>query len=460
MLPAPNQSGTTTITLTVTDADGATAGSHFLLAINSPNRPPTLNAMSNVTISEDAPVQTANLTGITAGAPNENQFLTVTAASSNPALIPNPAVNYTSPNSTGTLSFKPAPDAHGEAIISVTVRDNGGTANGGIDAVTKTFLVTVTPVNDAPTLALINDVSINEDFGERAIGAPGINLAGISAGGGENQTLTVNAVSNNPFLLPNPIVSYASPSDTGILTFASLSNVPGSALITVVVTDDGGVANGGVNAVTNTFVLTVRPVNDAPSFTRGDDQVVAENSEAHSVVNWATNISAGPSDEANQTLVFQVTNDNNALFSAQPAISPNGTLTFTPASHAHGVAEVTVTLKDNGSTANGGVDTSAPQVFKITVTGNTPPTVNLTRPAFNASFTAPANIVLEATATDIDGTVSKVEFFQGTTKLGEDTSAPYQWTWSNVAAGSYALTSHGRRIIPGRARRPRQSISR
>ncbi|WP_423736045.1 discoidin domain-containing protein [Chitinophaga caseinilytica] len=75
------------------------------------------------------------------------------------------------------------------------------------------------------------------------------------------------------------------------------------------------------------------------------------------------------------------------------------------------------------------------------VGSNTPPTVSLTSPAANATFTAPASITVSANAADSDGTVSKVEFFQGATKIGEDASSPYSITWSNVAAGSYAITA-------------------
>src|SRR5439155_16553303 len=71
--------------------------------------------------------------------------------------------------------------------------------------------------------------------------------------------------------------------------------------------------------------------------------------------------------EASQTLTFQVSNDNTSLFSVPPAISAEGTLTYTPAANANGSATVTAVLKDNGGTANGGVDTSAAQTFKITV---------------------------------------------------------------------------------------------
>jgi hypothetical protein len=77
----------------------------------------------------------------------------------------------------------------------------------------------------------------------------------------------------------------------------------------------------------------------------------------------------------------------------------------------------------------------------VDVHGNSPPTVTLTQPADGASFTAPATIGLSATASDTDGTVTKVEFFNGVTKLGEDTTAPFGFTWSGVGAGSYTLTA-------------------
>jgi len=48
---------------------------------------------------------------------------------------------------------------------------------------------------------------------------------------------------------------------------------------------------------------------------------------------------------------------------------------------------------------------------------------------------------LQATAADADGTVTRVEFFNGTTKLGEDTTAPYTIQWNVGAAGTYTLTA-------------------
>jgi hypothetical protein len=67
-------------------------------------------------------------------------------------------------------------------------------------------------------------------------------------------------------------------------------------------------------------------------------------------------------------LTFQVTgNTNPSLFSAGPAISSTGTLIYTPAANAGGTATITINLRDNGGTANGGVDTSPSQSFSITV---------------------------------------------------------------------------------------------
>ncbi|TAK97110.1 MAG: hypothetical protein EPO07_13880, partial [Verrucomicrobia bacterium] len=70
-----------------------------------------------------------------------------------------------------------------------------------------------------------------------------------------------------------------------------------------------------------------------------------------------------------------------------------------------------------------------------------PPTVSLTTPANGATYAAPATITLTATAADSDGTVTNVDFYQGTTRLGNKTSVPYTLTWNNVSGGTYSLTA-------------------
>jgi hypothetical protein len=72
---------------------------------------------------------------------------------------------------------------------------------------------------------------------------------------------------------------------------------------------------------------------------------------------------------------------------------------------------------------------------------NINPTVSITSPVNNTEIDAPASITINATAADADGTVTKVEFYQGTTLLGTDLTSPYSFTWSNVAIGNYALNA-------------------
>ena len=85
-------------------------------------------------------------------------------------------------------------------------------------------------------------------------------------------------------------------------------------------------------------------------------------------------------------------------------------------------------------------------VFSFTTAGGSPPpnaapTVSLTGPANGSTFTAPATIAIAASAADGDGTVARVEFYSGGALLGSDATSPYQFSWTNVAAGSYTLTA-------------------
>jgi hypothetical protein len=72
---------------------------------------------------------------------------------------------------------------------------------------------------------------------------------------------------------------------------------------------------------------------------------------------------------------------------------------------------------------------------------NNPPTVFIDSPASGQTFPSPASILINANAMDSDGRIAKVEFYNGSLKLGEDVSFPYSLTWDNVAAGSYAISA-------------------
>src|SRR5262249_35373324 len=98
---------------------------------------------------------------------------------------------------------------------------------------------------------------------------------------------------------------------------------------------------------------------------KGPDVTVLEDSGPQTFAGWASGISAGPEDEADQSVRFMVRNDNRGLFLVQPMVAPDGTLTFTPAANPNGTATVTIQLSDTGGTAFGGVDLSATASFTI-----------------------------------------------------------------------------------------------
>jgi uncharacterized repeat protein (TIGR01451 family) len=419
--PVSGQSGSALITVIVKDNGGTTNSgvdsltNTFTVTVQSVNDSPTLNTLTNLTILEEAPTQTVNLSGISAGPVNENgQVLTVTATSDNPTLIPNPTVNYSSPAATGTISFAPLTNQFGSALISVTVSDDGGTSNGGIDSVTRTFTVTVTNVNDPPTLNAPTNFTIIEDAGFQTV-----NLNGISAGPtNENtQTITITATSGNTSLIPNPTVNYTSPNPTGALTFTPATGLSGTALITVVVKDNGGTNNSGRDSLTNTFTVTVQSANDPPTLNSLTDRTILEDAATQTVN--LSGISPGPANESGQVLTVTATSDNPTLI-PNPIVnytSPaaTGTINFAPLTNLFGSALITVIVRDDGGTNNGGSD-SVTNTFTVTVTAvNDPPsldpignvildvnpglqTVNLSGIGFGPANEGPQTITLTATS--------------------------------------------------------------
>jgi hypothetical protein len=359
--PNLNYNGGDSFVFRANDGNGGTDDAVATITIAPVNDSPSFLAGPTVSVLEDSGAQTYPnwATAISPGPADESgQTVTFTVTNDNPSLFSvQPALA-----SNGTLTFTPAANAYGSATITVVAQDNGGTANGGDDTSNpQTSSINITPVNDEPSFVNGPSQTVNEDAGAQSVA----NWAtAISAGPNESgQTLTFTVTSNNPSLFSaGPAVSAS-----GTLTYTPAANANGSATVSVYLQDNGGTANGGDDtSPTQTFTITVNPVNDEPFFTSGGDVSVLEDSGAYSAA-WATSISAGPADESGQTFSFAASNNNNALFAVQPSVASNGTLTFTPAANASGIATVTVTLSDSGGTANGGDDTSPSQTFTITV---------------------------------------------------------------------------------------------
>ena len=301
------------------------------------NRPPTLNPLAAVTINEGAGPQTVNLSGISSGATNEAQTLSITASSSNPALIPTPTVNYTSPNSTGSISFNPVAFAFGSATVTVTVNDGGASNN----VVSRSFVVTV---NSGQPGAHPECPGQRDDQrrGRAANGEPVGHQFGRHERGANPR---ITASSSNPALIPTPTVNYTSPNSTGSISFNPVAFAFGSATVTVTV-NDGGASN---NVVSRSFVVTVNPVNQAPTLNALANVTINEGAGLQTVN--LSGISSGATNEA-QTLSVTASSSNPALIPT-PTVnytSPNstGSISFNPVAFAFGTATVTVTVNDGG----------------------------------------------------------------------------------------------------------------
>jgi VCBS repeat-containing protein len=219
--------------------------------------------------------------------------------------------------------------------------------------------ITVNNVNRAP-VATGDTYSVNEDATLTANGT-GTNPAGVLSNDSDpdGDTLSATLVSNtsNGTLTLNA---------NGSFSYTPTANYNGPDSFTYKASD------GQLNSNIVTVSITVNAVDDVPSFQlkANPDETVFKDSGPQSVAGQVSTYSPGPTNESSQVVDFLVSNDNTNLFSVQPAISANGTLTYTPAPGAIGTATVTVKAHDNGTTANGGVDTSAEQTFKINVTCN------------------------------------------------------------------------------------------
>jgi len=285
---------------------------------------------------------------------------------------------------TDTSALFTGQDGHSYAFYSVAT-DNVGhreAAPTGPDTITTVQLEST--VNHEPVAEDDGPYAATEDELFTVLAAQGV-LANDSDLNGDPliATLLTQAM--------HGIVVLAS---DGGFTYLPTADFNGGDSFTYTVSDgQGGTATGTVS-------LTVTAVNDAPTFTIGGDQTVPENAGPQTVGGWAKNISPGPANESGQIVTFSVANDNPALFVLSPGVASDGTLTYTTAPNATGSALITVVLKDDGGTANGGVDTSSSQTFTITVNAvNHAPVLD---PIGNKTINEGAMLIFTATATDED----------------------------------------------------------
>jgi len=183
------------------------------------NDEPVFDAIADQTVNEDSGTTNVSITGINVGGGSfeSTQTYTMTATSSNTALIPNPTISAS--GATGTLSFTPAADKSGTATITVTMQDNGGTTNGGDDTFSRTFLITVNAVNDPPYLiSTLTKVETNEGGIVQSEGITIDEDQGSTTDEDANGLTVSSLTSDNTSVLPsNKISMFYDLNDNGLI---------------------------------------------------------------------------------------------------------------------------------------------------------------------------------------------------------------------------------------------------
>ncbi len=356
LTPASGKSGDAEITVTVDDGSSSRATAigtkKFLLMVDRTNAAPTVSGNSNYTMNEDGGTVDIPFTV----SDKEGGDMTVSVSSSDIKLVPNDAASVQIADGSGTLfglnyalslpimavgddtgtgknlSLKvmPAADANGQTTLTVTVKDGALTA-------TKAFLLTVSPVNDRPTVSTVSNKITNEE-------TPVTVKFTVSDPETLPDGLTVSAGSSNQAVIPDSKMVLEGSGANYTLTLTPEGS--GAANITITVNDNSGDSNA---VGTEIFEVTVNPVSHAPVISPiASPRITKENT--------AITIAFKLSDTDTP-----VTSLNVTAFSSDTDLIPNAnivkggsgadrTLTITPAVNKTGTATITIAADDSRET--------------------------------------------------------------------------------------------------------------
>lgn len=335
--PPANATGTDTFIYVVTD-DGTpprSGSGTVTITLEGVNDAPQFNVGPNQTVAEDSALVTVSnwATGILAGPPaatDEHATQTVTFQTSNnntDLFQVQPAVA-----SDGTLTFQPAVDANGTAVLTVFAIDDGADQAPNVNtSAPQTFTITVNPVNDAPVFTAGADVTVAEDSGAySAAWATGIApAAGLlndpqTATDETSQVVDFSVTASDPSLFAvQPVVT-----SDGELQFTPQQDAFGQAVITVTAIDRG--PTGGLNqnsSAPQSFTITIDPVNDRP--TAVADSLNTNENEVLSVAAPGVLANDTDVDLPNDTLTVVPETKTSAL-GAVVVISSDGSVSYDP----------------------------------------------------------------------------------------------------------------------------------
>ena len=342
--PVAGQSGTATITITVSDGT-ATGTTTFQLNVNDVNNPPTISAITDQTTTENTPTGAIPFTVGDAETPAGS--LTLTATSSNTSLIPIANISFGGSGANRTVTINPGASLSGSATVTITVSD-------GTSTVSTTFNVNITPVNDAPTVTPIANQTTIENT---PTGAISFNIGDAET---PAANLIVTGTSSVTTLVPNGNIVFGGSGSDRTVTLTPAPGESGSTTITINVGD-------GTVVTSITFTLAVGAVNDAPTITAITNQTTTED-----VATPALPFTIGDAETPAASLTVTASSSDKTLVpDANVVVSGSDisrSVTVTPASNQTGTTTITLTVSDGAQ--------STSTTFVVTVTGaNDPPTI-------------------------------------------------------------------------------------
>jgi VCBS repeat-containing protein len=413
-----NYSGSSTITIAASKPGYVTATTTINNAPNGSNTIPnqnfTLTPDNSAPVAQGQSVTTAEdtakvITLAATDANNNNLAFSIVSGPSHGTLgtISTPSSCSTVSGTwtcTVTVSYTPASQYNGSD--SFTFKANDGT----VDSNTATVSITVTAVNDAPTIADITDKTTNEDTATAAIP--------FTIGDAETTAadLAVSGSSSNTTLVPNANIVFGGSGASRTVTITPAANQSGTATITVTVCDNDPTPL----CSSDRFVLTVTAVNGAPVAL--NDGPYSVNEDTVLTVNAAQGVLANDTDaDGNPLTAALVASPSHGTL----ALNPNGSFTYTPTPNYNG--SDSFTYKANDGTADSNVATVA-----ITVNA-----VNDAPVAVNDAYSTNEDTALSVAAPGVLGNDTDAD---GNTLTAVKVSDPAHGTLTLNANGSFTYT--------------------
>ena len=322
--PAPNQVGFATVTIIVSDGQ-LTASTSFNATVGASMQPPTLSDLADLVIAEDAAPVLISFMVEDADSPADQ--LLVTAASSNPVLVPAGNLVLGGSGANRTLTLALAPDQSGNATITLTVSD-------GFSSASKSFLLTVLPVNDAPTIGPLENRKTRRGTPVGPIRFP---IGDVET---DPALLVVTASSDNTALVPRENITLSGSGAERSVTILPVENLSGLATITLTVDD-------GERTATSSFTLEV---NDPPVIDAIADQTGFAGYPTAPIAIQIDDVETPAED-----LLLSATADNSTLVPPGAFVFEGAgaqrSLVITPAPNREGNATITVRVDDGSQTA-------------------------------------------------------------------------------------------------------------